>query len=51
MGYVKKDYWSNQKRGECKDLESSNVHGCVASTSDDSDVLYSEAAMVTEGRK
>ncbi|KAH9708912.1 retrovirus-related pol polyprotein from transposon TNT 1-94-like protein [Citrus sinensis] len=50
-GHVKKECWSNQKRREGKKPESSNAHGCVASTSDDGEILYSEATTVSEGRK
>ncbi|KAH9753523.1 hypothetical protein KPL71_015101 [Citrus sinensis] len=49
--HVKKKYWSNHKRQECKEPESSNAQGCVASTSDDGEILYSEATTVSEGRK
>ena len=49
-GNVKKDCWNNQKRREGKEPESSNAQGCVASTSD-SEILYSEATTVSEGRK
>ncbi|KAH9688940.1 Integrase catalytic domain-containing protein [Citrus sinensis] len=48
---VKKECWSNQKRREGKEPESSNTQGCVASTSDDGKILYSEATTVSEGRK
>ena len=50
-GHVKKECWSNQKRIEGKELESSNAQGCVANTSDDGEIHYSEAATVSEGRK
>ncbi|KAH9706497.1 hypothetical protein KPL70_012225 [Citrus sinensis] len=50
-GHVKKECWSNQKRREGKEPESSNAQGCVASTSDDGEILYSEATIVSEGRK
>ncbi|KAH9670424.1 hypothetical protein KPL70_016984 [Citrus sinensis] len=50
-GHVKKECWSNQKRREGKEPESSNAQGCVASTSDDGEILYSEATTVSEGRK
>ena len=40
-----------QKRWEVKELESSNAQGCVASTSDDDEILYNEATTVLEGRK
>ncbi|KAH9671607.1 hypothetical protein KPL70_017434 [Citrus sinensis] len=50
-GHVKKKCWSNQKRREGKEPESSNAQGCVASTLDDGEILYSEAATVSEGRK
>ncbi|KAK9181573.1 hypothetical protein WN944_024711 [Citrus x changshan-huyou] len=50
-GHVKKECWSNQKRKDGKEPESSNAQGCVASTSDDGKILYSEATTVSEGRK
>ncbi|KAH9681067.1 Integrase catalytic domain-containing protein [Citrus sinensis] len=50
-GHIKKKCWSNQKRREGKEPESSNVQGCVASTSDDGEILYSEATTVSEGKK
>ncbi|KAH9734072.1 Integrase catalytic domain-containing protein [Citrus sinensis] len=49
--HVKKECWSNQKRREGKEPESSNAQGCVASTSDDGEILYNEAITVSEGRK
>ena len=49
--YVNKECWSNQKKREGKEPESSNVQGCVASTSDDGKILYSEVTTVSEGRK
>ncbi|KAH9784261.1 hypothetical protein KPL71_009581 [Citrus sinensis] len=49
--HVKKECWSNQKRKYDKEPESSNAQGCVASTSDDGEILYSEATIVSEGRK
>ena len=42
---------NSQKRREGKDLESPNAQRCVASTLDDGDVLHSELAMVSEGKK
>ncbi|KAH9789507.1 Integrase catalytic domain-containing protein [Citrus sinensis] len=50
-GHVKKECWSNQKRKEGKKPESSNAQGCLASTSDDGEILYSEATIISEGRK
>ncbi|KAH9670456.1 hypothetical protein KPL70_016992 [Citrus sinensis] len=50
-GHVKKECWNNQKRREGKEPESSNAQGCVASTSDDGEILYSEATTISEGRK
>ncbi|KAH9714562.1 hypothetical protein KPL71_020696 [Citrus sinensis] len=50
-GHVKKECWSNQKRREGKESESSNAQGYVANTSDDGEILYSEATTVSEGRK
>ncbi|KAH9685484.1 hypothetical protein KPL70_013981 [Citrus sinensis] len=49
--HVKKECWSNQKRREGKEPKSSNAQGCVASTSDDGEILYSEATIISEGRK
>ena len=42
---------NNQKRRDGKEPESSNAQGCVASTSDDGEILYSEATTISEGRK
>ncbi|KAH9746316.1 hypothetical protein KPL70_004379 [Citrus sinensis] len=50
-GHVKKECWSNQKRREGKEPELSNAQGCVASASDDGEILYSEVTTVSEGRK
>ena len=50
-GHVKKECWNNQKRREGKEHESSNAQGCVASTSNDGKILYSEATTISEGRK
>ncbi|KAH9733930.1 hypothetical protein KPL71_017199 [Citrus sinensis] len=50
-GHIKKECRSNQKRREGKEPESSNAQGCVASTSDDGEILYSKATTVSEGRK
>ena len=50
-GHVKKECWSNQKRREGKEPASSNAQRCVASTSNDGEILYSEATTVSEGKK
>ncbi|KAH9648557.1 hypothetical protein KPL70_025642 [Citrus sinensis] len=50
-GHVKNECWSKQKRKEGKEPESSNAQGCVASTSDDGEILYSKATTVSKGRK
>ena len=50
-GHVKKEYWNNPKRREGKDPESSNAQRCVASTSDDGEILYNGATTVSESRK
>ena len=39
------------RREEGKEPEVSNAQGCVASTLDDDEILYSEATIVLEGRK
>ena len=50
-GHVKKECWSNKKRKEGKEHESSNDQGCVASISDDGEILCSEATTISEGKK
>ncbi|TXG58849.1 hypothetical protein EZV62_016678 [Acer yangbiense] len=51
-GHVKSECWHNKKKsGDNRALESSSSQGCVASTSDDGEVLYSEGNTVAEGRK
>ncbi|KAH9670648.1 hypothetical protein KPL70_017055 [Citrus sinensis] len=50
-GHIKKESWSNQKRREGKEPKSSNAQGCVASTSDDGEILYSEATTILQGKK
>ncbi|KAH9802840.1 retrovirus-related pol polyprotein from transposon TNT 1-94-like protein [Citrus sinensis] len=50
-GHVKKECWSNQKRRDGKEPESSNAQGCVTNTSDDGEILYSEATIISKGRK
>ncbi|KAH9767897.1 Integrase catalytic domain-containing protein [Citrus sinensis] len=49
--YVKKECWSNQKRREGKEPDSSNAQDRVTSTSDDGEILYSETITISEGRK
>ncbi|TXG47928.1 hypothetical protein EZV62_027222 [Acer yangbiense] len=49
--HVKSECWLNKKSGGNKAPESSNSQGCVASTSDDGEVLYSKATSIVEGRK
>ena len=49
--HVKKECYNYQKRRDDKDHESSNAQGCVASTSDDGEILCSEATTISEGRK
>jgi len=48
-GHFKKDYWF--KKGIKNTTESSKPQGCVASTSEDEKILYSEAATVYTDRK
>ncbi|KAK0602044.1 hypothetical protein LWI29_029846 [Acer saccharum] len=51
-GHVKSECWHNKKKsGDNRAPESSSSQGCVASTSDDGEVLYSEGNTVAEGRK
>ena len=50
-GHVKKDYWNNQKRREGIVLVSSNAQGCVVSTLNDGEILYSKATTISKGRK
>lgn len=42
--------WKSKQSGDNK-AESSNAQGCIASTSDDGKILYSETTIVVEGRK
>uniref|UniRef100_A0A2N9GLP2 Gag-Pol polyprotein n=1 Tax=Fagus sylvatica TaxID=28930 RepID=A0A2N9GLP2_FAGSY len=52
-GHYKRECWHLKKNEEAKGKgpESSKAQGCVASTSDDGEILYSEATTVTEGRR
>ncbi|TXG58976.1 hypothetical protein EZV62_016805 [Acer yangbiense] len=51
-GHVKSECWHNKKKnGDNRAPESSSSQGCVASTSDDGEVLYSEGNTAAEGRK
>ena len=47
-GHLKKDCWN--KKNE-KSPEASTSQGCVASTSDDGEILYSGAAVGSKGGK
>ena len=49
-GHTKKECWHNKKSGE-KNSETSTSQGCVASTSDYGEILYSEAATSSKGKK
>ncbi|TXG51680.1 hypothetical protein EZV62_024204 [Acer yangbiense] len=50
--HVKSECWHNKKKSEDNRApESSSSQGCVASTSDDGEVLYSEGNTAAEGRK
>ena len=49
--HIKKEYWNNKKRRNDKKPDSSNVQECIASTSDDSEILYNEATIVSKVRK
>uniref|UniRef100_A0A2N9HLU0 Uncharacterized protein n=1 Tax=Fagus sylvatica TaxID=28930 RepID=A0A2N9HLU0_FAGSY len=52
-GHYKRECWHLKKNEEAKGKgpESSKAQGCVASTSDDGEILYSETTTVTEGRR
>ncbi|KAG6418890.1 hypothetical protein SASPL_121096 [Salvia splendens] len=47
-GHLKRDCWNKKKGGE---HEKSNAQSCVASASDDGEVLYGEVSTQAEGRK
>jgi len=47
-GHLKKECWNNKKNGE-KTSEASTSQGCVAITSDDGEIMYSEAATSSKG--
>ena len=49
--HVKKECWNNQKRREDKDFESSNAQRYVTNTSNDGEILYSEATTISESKK
>lgn len=52
-GHYKRECWFLKKNENDKGNkpESSKAQGCVASTSDDGEILYSEVSTITEGRK
>ncbi|KAL5852379.1 hypothetical protein ACOSQ3_007497 [Xanthoceras sorbifolium] len=50
-GHVRSECWNRKKSGDNRAPESSGSQGCVASTSDDGEVLYSEGTTISEGRK
>jgi hypothetical protein len=47
-GHYKRECWNNKRNGE-KTSEASTSQGCVASTSDDGEILYSGAAISSKG--
>ena len=48
--HVKKEYWQlTKKKGN--DLETSKAQGCVASNSNDGEILLSEAATISKDRR
>ncbi|KAK7317629.1 hypothetical protein RJT34_02026 [Clitoria ternatea] len=49
-GHLKKDYWYNKKNPE-KSFGASTFQGSVASTSDDGEILYNEAAIGSKGKR
>ena len=52
-GHYKRECWHLKKNEEVKrkGVEPLKAQGCVASTSDDGEILYSEATTIVEGRK
>ena len=50
-GHYKRECWHLKKKEESKGSEPSKAQGCVASTSNDGEILYSEVSTVTEGRR
>ena len=49
-GHLKKDCWQNKKNGG-KNSEASTSQGCVANTSENGEILYSEAAYSSKDEK
>ena len=47
-GHYKRECWNNKRNGE-KTSEASTSQGCVASTSDDGEILYSGATISSKG--
>jgi hypothetical protein len=45
---LKKECWFNKKNGD-KPSEASTSQGCIASTTDNGEILYSEATISTNG--
>ncbi|KAL5805264.1 hypothetical protein ACOSQ3_032064 [Xanthoceras sorbifolium] len=50
-GHVRSECWNRKKSGDNRAPELSGSQGCVASTSDDGEVLCSEGTTSSEGRK
>ncbi|KAL5751221.1 hypothetical protein ACOSP7_025824 [Xanthoceras sorbifolium] len=50
-GHVRSECWNRKKNGDNRASESLGSQGCVASTSDDGEVLCSEGTASSEGRK
>ena len=49
-GHVKKECWQlTKKKGN--DLKTSKTQGCVASNSNDGEILFSEAATISKDRR
>ncbi|PON53895.1 hypothetical protein PanWU01x14_198920, partial [Parasponia andersonii] len=52
-GHVKRECWQLKKNGDSrrKDPESSNTQRNVAHTSDDGEIMYSEAATISKDKQ
>ena len=49
-GHMKKDYWHNKSNTE-KISNATTSQGCVSSTFDDGEIMYSEAVIGSKGDK
>ena len=49
-GHVKKECWQLTKK-KMNDLETSKAQGCVASNSNDGEIMFSEATTISKDRR